>query len=202
MCTILDIQTIKLSSKMPSYLLGSFQHLLQRRQARYWLFNIGVAVVLLFVGVYLFTRPTVPVDNEAWEKISQDKWQTSFQKTFHRSGWFNKPKDRLWLGGNTLKEEFLPEALKFAWNISANETVLLIPIFNNDSEYLSNNFQDNFATNPENELSLINHYDNIFSRGHDGFCFRVFSKTVDSGQILHFLRNASVYPVINKQEPL
>ena len=143
-----------------------------------------------------------PFDNKEWESVSHGKWQLNSQKTFHRSGWLNKPKDRLWLVGSPLEDDFLPGALKFAWNISANETVLLIPTIEADLEYLLKNFQDDFETNPENEFRLINHYDNIFSRGHDGFCFRVFSKTVDGTHVLNSLRNISDYPVLEKQKPL
>lgn len=126
-----------------------------------------------------------------WKHAYQLGWQVDLRKTFTRKAWFPRTIEHDWVVGNCPSEECLQEVLHTGWNLSGNES--LIMILTNDTNQvlpkIEETYQDDFGTLESNELVWMDLCPFVFSRDHDGLALRLYTLSLNENQLQLKLKN-------------
>ena len=132
-----------------------------------------------------------PIDEERWEIFSENNWKRVFRKRFQRRGLFGMSKSALWEVGYSIQPNFLGKAFKYAWDISANDTVMLFPAREDEIMFFFDEFEDDFEANPDNEKKIVGVVGTVISRGWDGYWANIYSGDYDTKAIATMIEEVS-----------
>ena len=152
------------------------------------------------VAAYLFNE-------SKWKQVYRLGWQLYLRKTFLRKAWFPRTIEHDWIVGNCPSVECLQEALHTGWNLSGNES--LIMILTDDANAilskLEQTYRDDLGTLDDNELSWMDFCPFVFSRDHDGLTLRLYTLSLSENQLknkLEFFLNSMGINFVLSTKPL
>ena len=135
-------------------------------------------------------------DHPEWTQIEKLGWQILAKKTFVRKAIFPRRVEYPLVIGHCPSKECLSKALGLAWNISGNETVIVLVGDRTKVDSVLETYVDNIGNLENNELCWVTKWPFVFSRDHDGLTVRAYTQQLNADQLLtkfsDFLTNRQI----------
>ncbi len=123
-------------------------------------------------------------DHPEWEEVKKLGWQILSDKTFVRKAIFPRTIEYGWVLGHCPSREGLSRALRLAWNISGNETVIVLVGGRAEVGSAQEIYVDGIGNLEDNELCWVANWPFVFSRDHDGLTLRIYTQQLSVDQLL------------------
>lgn len=124
-----------------------------------------------------------PISLVKWSLAGIEGQITLADEHFDRRGVLGGVQKRDWLIVTAYERQSLSKAIRYAWNISGNETFLVLIGKRECAAPYSKVYRDDLEWNSANAESALRFFPTVMNRGHDGERLEILSKRTNTAEI-------------------